>query len=183
MDKHYIVQSCRPPNLKDFIHLMQDVLDNLYLLAKNVKFGDVSSSKPFYFMWSLFRSSYLSACFPMIKDLCQRNEIETTEMLFSYQSCPAPMLHLLLNFISKCLIYNDQHPETQMNDKRMYEGCRKLLWENELDREILHEIIRNGLCISLASHLEISRSACHILRCILFTVNSFNLNLNFIYNL
>jgi hypothetical protein len=161
LDKNYIVLSTQPPDINDGLQLLQDILNNLETLGKKIKKDDAEPLEAFQFMWNLFKTYYLSALMPVV-----RNLVGDSGQSSVFQLCPAPIQHLLTEFLSRIAISND----LQGNSSSLFSECRKYFMVSEEDREIVHEVARQALLLPY-SEFQTIRGGIHIIRSFLFSKN------------
>ena len=90
----------QPPQTADSIQLLKVILDKLEVLAKSG-----NNSKPFFFMWGLFKRFYLSSFMPVVKAL-----VKSVDAKNYFDACPISVVGVtpptfVLN-ISICVVFN-----------------------------------------------------------------------------
>ena len=161
LDKNYIVLSTQPPDINDGLQLIQDLLNNLESLGKTIKKQNIEALEAFQFMWGLFKTFYLSALMPAVRKL-----VGDSVQSSMFELCPAPILHLLTEFLSRIAISND----LQGNNSSVFFDCRNYFMLSEEDREIVHEVARQALLLPYSENQTI-RGGIHIIRSLLFSKN------------
>ncbi|KAJ3191793.1 Ral GTPase-activating protein subunit alpha-2 [Irineochytrium annulatum] len=128
------------------------------------------------FMWECFKGAYLRQLFPAIARKCGMWTVGDDES-DGFPTCPVPILQQLLNFITHHVLDPSligtgfsptatspvQTPSGAATLAKASVVLRAILLSDEVNREFLHEIVRQSFLVPFA-HIDVGRLGLFILR-------------------
>lgn len=163
ISKTYIVLNSQTPSLADATQIIQEILLNLEALGKAMKKPDQKACESFLYMRDLYQRYYLSNFVPLARRIVGGALIKD-QIIFN--TFPPSVLHLNLEFIARVLT-----PKNLCGSSSFSDYCKTETWLNEASREIINEVIRQGLMLPY-NELRSIRGSLQVLRSLFRTVSS-----------
>ncbi|ORZ10641.1 hypothetical protein BCR41DRAFT_324938 [Lobosporangium transversale] len=114
------------------------------------------------FMFDIIKKYYLVKLFPE----CARNlQLIKDEKEFGYKTCPPTILRTIISFVIQYCLDSNEFNSRQGPTSPAIPILKKIVYSSEANREIMHEIVRQGLSLPAGhpQYKDIVRGAIHIM--------------------